>query len=159
MTHGRSSLPIDGTWAASKGSRTRHPVLRVHRDESVLNERDQVGPAAASVDNDPQCCSGTRLDFADDDVQVLLTAATPLRRSTRRSLSPFLRQPGTLGEQVGAGRDDAGPSVTTGSYLAPRFSQWGKLKVTRPRKNARDAAMARRLWDVSVELTGCDWPV
>lgn len=54
-------------------------------------------------------------------------------------------------------------AVTTelpnGTYLAPRFSQWGKPKVTTPRKKARDAAMARRLWDVSVELTGCDWPV
>ena len=49
--------------------------------------------------------------------------------------------------------------LPSGSYLAPRFSQWGKPKVTTPRKNARDAAMARRLWDVSVELTGCDWPV
>jgi NAD(P)-dependent dehydrogenase (short-subunit alcohol dehydrogenase family) len=48
--------------------------------------------------------------------------------------------------------------LPSGSYLAPRFSQWGKPKVTRLRKKARDAAMARRLWDLSVELTGCDWP-
>ena len=49
--------------------------------------------------------------------------------------------------------------LPSGSYLAPRFNQWGKPKVTRPRKKARDAAMARRLWELSVELTGCDWPV
>jgi NAD(P)-dependent dehydrogenase (short-subunit alcohol dehydrogenase family) len=49
--------------------------------------------------------------------------------------------------------------LPSGSYLAPRFNQWGKPKVTRPRKNARDAAMARQLWELSVELTGCDWPV
>jgi NAD(P)-dependent dehydrogenase (short-subunit alcohol dehydrogenase family) len=49
--------------------------------------------------------------------------------------------------------------LPSGSYLAPRFSQWGKPKVTTPRSKARDAAAARRLWDVSVELTGCDWPV
>jgi hypothetical protein len=49
--------------------------------------------------------------------------------------------------------------LPSGSYLAPRFSQWGKPKVTKPRAKARDAAMARQLWDVSVELTGCDWPV
>src|SRR4029077_17552093 len=42
-------------------------------------------------------------------------------------------------------------------YLAPRFNQWGKPKVTRLRKKARDPAMARRLWELSVELTGCDW--
>jgi NAD(P)-dependent dehydrogenase (short-subunit alcohol dehydrogenase family) len=47
--------------------------------------------------------------------------------------------------------------LPTGSYLAPRFSQWGKPKVTRLRKQARDPVMARRLWEVSVELTGCDW--
>jgi NAD(P)-dependent dehydrogenase (short-subunit alcohol dehydrogenase family) len=49
--------------------------------------------------------------------------------------------------------------LPSGTYLAPRFSQWGKPKVTTPRAKARDAAMARKLWDLSVELTGCDWPV
>ena len=49
--------------------------------------------------------------------------------------------------------------LPSGSYLAPRFNQWGKPKVTTPRKKARDAAMAHRLWELSVELTGCDWPV
>ena len=47
--------------------------------------------------------------------------------------------------------------LPSGSYLAPRFSQWGKPKVTRLRKKARDAVMAHRLWELSVELTGCDW--
>jgi hypothetical protein len=49
--------------------------------------------------------------------------------------------------------------LPTGSYLAPRFNQWGKPKVTTPRKNARETAMAGRLWDISTELTGCDSPV
>jgi NAD(P)-dependent dehydrogenase (short-subunit alcohol dehydrogenase family) len=49
--------------------------------------------------------------------------------------------------------------LPSGTYLAPRFSQWGRPKVTAPRRKARDTAMARRLWAVSVELTGCDWPV
>jgi NAD(P)-dependent dehydrogenase (short-subunit alcohol dehydrogenase family) len=49
--------------------------------------------------------------------------------------------------------------LPSGSYLAPRFNQWGKPTVTTPRKKARDATMARRLWDLSAELTGCDWPV
>jgi NAD(P)-dependent dehydrogenase (short-subunit alcohol dehydrogenase family) len=52
-----------------------------------------------------------------------------------------------------------GTELPTGSYLAPRFNQWGSPKVTTPRRKARDAVTARRLWDVSVELTGCDWPV
>jgi NAD(P)-dependent dehydrogenase (short-subunit alcohol dehydrogenase family) len=49
--------------------------------------------------------------------------------------------------------------LPSGSYLAPRFSQWGRPKVTKTRSKARDSAMARRLWDLSAELTGCDWPV
>jgi NAD(P)-dependent dehydrogenase (short-subunit alcohol dehydrogenase family) len=48
--------------------------------------------------------------------------------------------------------------LPSGTYLAPRFSQWGKPKVTRLRKKARDAVMARRLWELSAQLTGCDWP-
>jgi NAD(P)-dependent dehydrogenase (short-subunit alcohol dehydrogenase family) len=47
--------------------------------------------------------------------------------------------------------------LPSGSYLAPRFSQWGKPRVTRLRKKARDPVMAARLWELSVELTGCDW--
>ncbi len=49
--------------------------------------------------------------------------------------------------------------LPSGTYLAPRFNQWGRPKVTTPRSKARDAATARRLWDLSVQLTGCDWPV
>lgn len=49
--------------------------------------------------------------------------------------------------------------LPSGSYLAPRFSQWGRPKVTKPRGKARDSATARRLWEMSVDLTGCDWPV
>ena len=47
--------------------------------------------------------------------------------------------------------------LPSGTYLAPRFNQWGKPKVTRPLKKARDPQMACRLWDLSAELTGCDW--
>ena len=47
--------------------------------------------------------------------------------------------------------------LPSGTYLAPRFSQWGRPKVTRLRKRARDTAMAARLWELSVELTGCEW--
>jgi NAD(P)-dependent dehydrogenase (short-subunit alcohol dehydrogenase family) len=47
--------------------------------------------------------------------------------------------------------------LPSGTYLAPRFNQWGKPRVTRPRKKARDPQMASQLWDLSAELTGCDW--
>jgi len=48
--------------------------------------------------------------------------------------------------------------LPSGTYLAPRFNQWGKPRVTRLRKKARDPVAAHRLWELSAELTGCDWP-
>ncbi len=48
--------------------------------------------------------------------------------------------------------------LPSGTYLAPRFNQWGKPRVTGLRKKARDPSAARRLWELSAELTGCDWP-
>ena len=51
----------------------------------------------------------------------------------------------------------AGAKSTGGTYLAPRFNQWGKPRVTGLRKKARDPVAARRLWELSAELTGCDW--
>jgi hypothetical protein len=47
--------------------------------------------------------------------------------------------------------------LPSGTYLAPRFKLRGKPMVAKPPKKARDPAMARRLWDRSAELTGCDW--
>ncbi|MGV0723808.1 SDR family NAD(P)-dependent oxidoreductase [Mycolicibacterium elephantis] len=48
--------------------------------------------------------------------------------------------------------------LPSGTYLAPRFNQLGPPKVTKPLAKARDRAMARALWALSAELTGCDWP-
>nr|WP_090343832.1 SDR family NAD(P)-dependent oxidoreductase [Mycolicibacterium malmesburyense]CRL75024.1 short-chain dehydrogenase [Mycolicibacterium malmesburyense] len=48
--------------------------------------------------------------------------------------------------------------LPSGTYLAPRFNQIGRPKVTRLRPKAVDPETARRLWDASAELTGCDWP-
>jgi NAD(P)-dependent dehydrogenase (short-subunit alcohol dehydrogenase family) len=47
--------------------------------------------------------------------------------------------------------------LPSGTYLAPRFNQWGRPRVTGLRKKARDPVAARRLWELSAELTGCDW--
>jgi NAD(P)-dependent dehydrogenase (short-subunit alcohol dehydrogenase family) len=48
-------------------------------------------------------------------------------------------------------------SLPSGSYLAPRFTLWGRPRATAVRAKGRDATMARRLWERSAELTGCDW--
>ena len=47
--------------------------------------------------------------------------------------------------------------LPSGTYLAPRFNQLGRPRVTKLRDKARDQAMARALWELSAELTGCDW--
>jgi NAD(P)-dependent dehydrogenase (short-subunit alcohol dehydrogenase family) len=50
-------------------------------------------------------------------------------------------------------------TLPNGTYLAPRgpFHQWGKPKPTKLRDKARDADSARRLWELSEQLTGCRW--
>jgi NAD(P)-dependent dehydrogenase (short-subunit alcohol dehydrogenase family) len=47
--------------------------------------------------------------------------------------------------------------LPSGSFLAPRFNQWGAPNHVVPHRKARDPYLASRLWDMSVELTGCDW--
>jgi NAD(P)-dependent dehydrogenase (short-subunit alcohol dehydrogenase family) len=54
-------------------------------------------------------------------------------------------------------------AVTTdlpnGTYIAPRglFHQWGRPKPTKLGAKARDPETARRLWELSSELTGVSW--
>lgn len=47
--------------------------------------------------------------------------------------------------------------LPSGTYLAPRFDQWGAPKATKLSPKARDPVVAQRLWSLSAELTGCDW--
>ena len=44
-------------------------------------------------------------------------------------------------------------------YRAALLKLLGTPKVTKPGKKARDPVMARQLWELSAELTGCDWTV
>jgi NAD(P)-dependent dehydrogenase (short-subunit alcohol dehydrogenase family) len=88
---------------------------------------------------------------------------TDITRDTT-GLLPWVREHtfrGFPAHSAATGARSSIQAVTTdlpsASYLAPRFSQWGKPKVTKLRKKARDPVMARRLWEPSVELTGCDW--
>ena len=48
-------------------------------------------------------------------------------------------------------------ALPSGGYLAPRFKQFSKPRKTKPAKKARDPVTARRLWELSEELTGCGW--
>jgi NAD(P)-dependent dehydrogenase (short-subunit alcohol dehydrogenase family) len=50
-------------------------------------------------------------------------------------------------------------TLPNGTYLSPRglMHQWGKPKPTKLKDKAIDPESARRLWDMSAELTGCEW--
>ena len=50
-------------------------------------------------------------------------------------------------------------TLPNGSYIAPRglMHQWGRPKPTKLKAKAVDADSARRLWELSAELTGCEW--
>jgi NAD(P)-dependent dehydrogenase (short-subunit alcohol dehydrogenase family) len=48
--------------------------------------------------------------------------------------------------------------VPAGTYLCPVFKQFGKPRVTKRLNKTRDADAAKRLWQLSAELTECDWP-
>jgi NAD(P)-dependent dehydrogenase (short-subunit alcohol dehydrogenase family) len=48
--------------------------------------------------------------------------------------------------------------LPSGTFVQPLFFQFGKPRVTKALKKARDPEVAARLWRLSAELTGCDWP-
>jgi NAD(P)-dependent dehydrogenase (short-subunit alcohol dehydrogenase family) len=51
-------------------------------------------------------------------------------------------------------------NLPNGAYLVPRgpLHLWGQPGMTRLHGNALDPKAARRLWDVSAQMTGCNWP-
>jgi hypothetical protein len=53
------------------------------------------------------------------------------------------------------------PDAHGGEYYGPRSpgELWGAVKPARIAKVARDQDVARRLWDVSEELTGVPFPL
>lgn len=68
--------------------------------------------------------------------------------------APWLQ---TAAQGARASLDAVVTDEPSGTYLAPRFSQWGRPRVTPIRATARDPVTARRLWEQSAELTRCYW--
>jgi NAD(P)-dependent dehydrogenase (short-subunit alcohol dehydrogenase family) len=83
---------------------------------------------------------------------------SPLLQWLGTALSPHIAQRPADGARssLQAIRTD----LPHGTYIAPRgvAHQWGKPKPTKLRPKATDSESARRLWELSAELTGCDWP-
>ena len=120
----------------------------------MLFNRDLVGPRGAAVHDDPSAARYP-FGFRRDDVQVFLTVATPFV-TTRRSLSPFLlRTPRHPGRKSVQPPDDAVPRADDRQLPGTPVQPVGQAEGDRPRSRPR-RAMARRLWDIFVELTGCD---
>jgi NAD(P)-dependent dehydrogenase (short-subunit alcohol dehydrogenase family) len=74
-----------------------------------------------------------------------------------RVLSPYIAQSPADGARSTIQAITA--TLPNGTYIAPRglMHQWGTPKPTNLKDKARDPAGARRLWEVSAELTGCQW--
>jgi NAD(P)-dependent dehydrogenase (short-subunit alcohol dehydrogenase family) len=70
----------------------------------------------------------------------------------------FLAQ-STLDDAIRSTIQAVTTDLPSGTYFAPRFKLRGEHRATKPRRKARDADMSRRLWELSAELTGCDWTV
>ncbi len=63
-----------------------------------------------------------------------------------------------VGQATAAALAERGHSVVIACRSVAGGSRYaGRGRVTGLRKKARDPAVARRLWELSSELTGCDW--
>jgi NAD(P)-dependent dehydrogenase (short-subunit alcohol dehydrogenase family) len=79
-----------------------------------------------------------------------------LNRAMASVVTPMLLQPAETGARPML-RAVTDPAVRGGEFYGPRFVVRGAAAVREtPSRAARDAAAARRLWDLSAELTGLE---
>jgi NAD(P)-dependent dehydrogenase (short-subunit alcohol dehydrogenase family) len=86
-------------------------------------------------------------------------AATDLGHEGSGPANALFRLTGGLGQSTRKGalpqvRAAVDPRARGGEFYGPQFSFAGPPVVERPSRRARDAAAAKRLWEVSEELTG-----
>lgn len=82
---------------------------------------------------------------------------TSMTNTIMRTFTPVLVRTGVEGaiSQVRAAVD---PRIERGQLVGPRFQMFGDPVVETPSRRARDDGDARRLWELSAELTGADLP-
>ena len=68
-------------------------------------------------------------------------------------VAPLLTQPAARGAEPML-RALTDPGVQGGEFFGPRFVVAGAPRIERPARRARDAELARQLWEASEELTG-----
>ena len=86
-----------------------------------------------------------------------ITRGSSVMQRAGRVISPYLAQ-----SPADGARSTIQAITTTlpnGTYFSPRglMHQWGRPKPTTLKPKAVDLASARRLWELSAELTGCEW--
>lgn len=87
-----------------------------------------------------------------------------IARDAGRNLQRAEKYIGPLIQTPADGARSTLAAITTklpsGAYIAPRglLHQWGKPKPAKLSAKARDTETARKLWELSAELTGCDLP-
>jgi protochlorophyllide reductase len=87
------------------------------------------------------------------------TEGSGLSNRLMRSVVPLVSQPAALGARPML-RALTDPAARGGEFYGPRYLVRGATPVREtPSRAARDAAAARRLWDLSEELTGLTVPV
>jgi NAD(P)-dependent dehydrogenase (short-subunit alcohol dehydrogenase family) len=113
---------------------------------NMLFVRELVARGKTAYASDPGM---TATDITRDGSRVLQWAG--------RVLAPNIAQ--TPADGARSTLQAVTTDLPNGTYIAPRglLHQWGKPKPTKLLAKACDAESARRLWDLSVELTGCRW--
>jgi NAD(P)-dependent dehydrogenase (short-subunit alcohol dehydrogenase family) len=146
-------------------SSSTYELVKLHLDD--LNwERRRYSKSAAYSES-----KLANLLFVNELSRRGITAHTAdpgvVNSDITRDSGPILRWSGKyihplVGQTTNSGARSSLEAVATqlpsGTFFAPRglLHQWGRPKPVGLRAKARDPKAARRLWEISAELTGCD---
>jgi NAD(P)-dependent dehydrogenase (short-subunit alcohol dehydrogenase family) len=148
-----------GSWGYMFG-RIRLDDLNCHARKRSMFAAYADSKLAIMLFVDELARRGVRAYVADPggtDTDIIRDSTGLFRWTAEHRLLAFLAQdpPVAARSSIQAVTTD----LPSGTYFSPRFKLLGKPKVTKTRKKARDPVMARRLWQLSAEMTGCDWTV
>jgi NAD(P)-dependent dehydrogenase (short-subunit alcohol dehydrogenase family) len=125
------------------GAYFRSKLANLHFTAELQRRLVAAGAPTVAVAAHP---GGSRTDLGTE-------GSSPANRLLTSAAQPLL-QPASAGARPMV-RAVTDPSVRGGEFFGPRFLVRGATPVVEtPSRAARDAAAARRLWDLSVELTG-----
>lgn len=83
---------------------------------------------------------------------------TSMTNTVMRTFTPVLVRTGVQGA-VSQVRASVDPAIRGGELVGPRFQMFGDPIVETPSRRARNDQDARRLWDISCDLTGTKMPL